>query len=104
MSFFSGRPSFLRFKVGGSSPRQFDEEHLERLADRRAGRQRIASADGVEAGWTAGEHVLDDDFQLAKNVVNDTLSFDLRVDTDKLAQLHRRLPTHPYSSARSVRR
>jgi hypothetical protein len=62
----------------------FDGEHLDRLADHQAGRQRIASADGIETGWTAGEHVLDTDFQLAKNVVNDTLSFDLRVDTDKL--------------------
>jgi hypothetical protein len=84
MAFLSGRLSFLRFKVGGGSPRMFDGEHLDRLADHQAGRQRIASADGIETGWTAGEHVLDTDFQLAKNVVNDTLSFDLRVDTDKL--------------------
>src|SRR5262245_47911964 len=84
MGFYSGRVSFLRFKVDGSAPRMFDQEHLDRLADRQAGRQRIASADGVETGWTAGEHVLDTDFQLAKNVINDTLSFDLRVDVDKL--------------------
>jgi hypothetical protein len=84
MSFFSGRVSFLRFKVGGSSPRAFDDEHLDRLADRQAGKQRVASADGIETGWTAGEHVLDTDFQLAKNIVNDTLSFDLRIDSDKL--------------------
>jgi hypothetical protein len=84
MGFYTGRVSFLRFKVNGAAPRQFDDEHLERLADRQAGRQRIASADGVETGWTAGEHVLDTDFQLAKNVINDTLTFDLRVDTDKI--------------------
>ena len=84
MAFFSGRVSFLRFKVGGSSPRAFDDEHLDRLKDRQAGRQRIASADGIETGWTAGEHVLDTDFQLEKNIVNDTLSFELRVDTDKI--------------------
>lgn len=84
MAFFSGRISFLRFKVSGSAPRHFDNEHLDRLADRQAGRQRIASADGIETGWTAGEHVLDTDFQLIKNVVNDTLAFDLRIDTDKI--------------------
>src|SRR6476469_7651531 len=84
MAFFSGRVSFLRFKVSGSAPRMFDEGHLDRLADRQAGRQRIASADGVETGWTAGEHVLDTDFHLAKNIINDTLTFDLRVDTDKI--------------------
>src|SRR5262245_50198387 len=84
MGFFSGRVSFLRFKVNGASPRAFGEEHLDRLEDRQAGRQRIASADSVEVGWTAGDHVLDTDFQLTKNIVNDTLAFDLRVDTDKL--------------------
>jgi hypothetical protein len=84
MGFFTGKVSFLRFKVNGAAPRQFDNEHLDRLADRQAGRQRIASADGIETGWTAGEHVLDTDFQLIKNVINDTLTFDLRVDTDKI--------------------
>jgi hypothetical protein len=84
MGFFNGRASFLRFKVNGPAPRLFDEEHLDRLRDRQAGRQRIASADGIETGWTAGEHVLDTDFHLAKNIINDTLTFDLRVDTDKI--------------------
>jgi hypothetical protein len=74
MGFFSGRVSFLRFKVNGAAPRLFDQEHLDRLADRQAGRQRIASADGIETGWTAGDHVLDTDFTLAKNIINDTLT------------------------------
>jgi hypothetical protein len=84
MGFYSGRASFLRFKVNGPAPRLFDDEQIDRLRDRQAGRQRIASADGVETGWTAGDHVLDTDFHLAKNVINDTLTFDLRVDTDKI--------------------
>jgi hypothetical protein len=84
MGFFTGRATFLRFKVNGAAPRHFSDEQIDQLKDRQAGRQRIAAADGVETGWTAGEHVLDTDFHLAKNVVNDTLSFDLRVDTDKL--------------------
>jgi len=84
MGFFAGRTSFLRFKVNGSAPKMFDQEHLDRLADRSAGRQKIASADGIETGWTAGEHILDTEFDLAKNIINDTLTFDLRVDTDKL--------------------
>ena len=84
MGFFTGRASFLRFKVNGPAPRLFDDEHIDRLRDREAGRQRIAAADGVETGWTAGDHVLDTDFHLAKNIINDCLTFDLRVDTDKL--------------------
>jgi hypothetical protein len=84
MGFFTGRATFLRFKVNGPAPRLFDDEQIDRLKDRMAGRQRIASADGVETGWTAGDHVLDTDFHLEKNIINDALTFDLRVDTDKL--------------------
>ncbi|MFO0842491.1 MAG: hypothetical protein U0797_08860 [Gemmataceae bacterium] len=84
MGFFSGRVSYLRFKVEGASPGLFGEEHLERLNAHRLGKARAASADGVEAGWTAGDHILDTTFDLAKNVVNDTLQFALRVDANKL--------------------
>jgi len=84
MAFFNGRATFLRFRVDGPAPRLFGEEHLERLAEFQAGRNRLASADGIEVGWTGGEHVLDVDFQLAKNIVNDMLTFELRVDVEKL--------------------
>src|SRR4051812_20287923 len=84
MGFYNGRVTFLRFRVDGPAPRLFDAEHLDRLAHPSPGRQRIAAADGVEVGWTAGEHVLDTDFQLDKNVISDTLHFELRVDVDKI--------------------
>lgn len=84
MAFLSGNVTFLRFRVDGPNPRIFTEEHLQRLEDFQAGRQRIASADGIDVGWTASGHVLDTDFKPEKNIVNDMLSFDLRVDADKL--------------------
>jgi hypothetical protein len=84
MGFFSGRVTLVRYRVTGRSPRSFGPDHLERLADRAAGRQRQATADGSEVGWTAGDHILDTDFDLAKNVVDDTLHFALRVDQQKV--------------------
>src|SRR5215472_15379453 len=84
MSFFSGRVTFARYKVNGPAPGLFGPEHLERLQAHAIGRQRVAAADGVEVGWTAGDHILDTGFDLAKNVVNDTLHFCLRVDTQKV--------------------
>jgi hypothetical protein len=84
MGFFTGRATFLRFRVLGANPRTFTDEHLDRLREHEAGRQRIAAADGVEVGWAAGDHVLDTDFTLEKNIVNGTLHFELRVDVDKL--------------------
>ena len=74
----------MRFQVSGSAPRSFTEEHVDRLADRQAGRQRIASADGIEVGWTACDHILDTDFGLEKNIINDALHFELRIDSESL--------------------
>src|SRR4051794_16137916 len=84
MGFFSGRLTCTRFKVTGRTPRHFDDKHLERLDAHAIGKQRIAGADGVQAGWTAGDHLLDTRFDLAKNVVADTLHFALRLDSEKL--------------------
>src|SRR5438067_2244269 len=84
MGFFSGRLTFARYRVAAAAPRLFGPDHLDRLAAHQAGRQRLASPDGVEVGWTAGDHVLDTRFDLAKNVVNDTLRFALRIDSQKL--------------------
>ena len=80
----NGRVTFLRFKVDGPKPPIFTEEHLGRLEEFQSGRQKIASADGIDAGWTAGSHVLDKDLRPAKNIVNDALCFDLCVEFDKL--------------------
>jgi hypothetical protein len=84
MGFFSGRITFGRFRIDGPSPGNFGPEHLERLAAHAIGKQRIASADGVEVGWIAGDHILDTNFDLAKNVVTDTLHFALRIDQNRI--------------------
>jgi hypothetical protein len=84
MGFFSGRVTFSRYRVDGGPPGPFGPEHLDQLAAQAIGRQRVASGDGVEAGWIAGDHILDTEFDLAKNVVNDTLHFALRIDSQKV--------------------
>jgi hypothetical protein len=84
MAFLSGRVTLARFRVDGPSPGIFGPEHLGELKKRAAGRERIASVDGVEAGWTAGDHVLDTRFELEKNIINEALHFCLRVDTMKV--------------------
>src|SRR5262245_35802392 len=84
MGFLSGRVTFERYRVTGRSPRLFGPDHIEKLAEHAIGKQRLASADGSEVGWTAGDHILDTNFDLAKNIINDTLHFALRVDTQKI--------------------
>src|SRR5438067_1495398 len=84
MGFFSGRVTCMRYHVKGPPPGLFAGEHLKRLQKHAIGKQRTANADGVEVGWTAGDHILDTDFDLEKNIVNDALHFCLRVDTQKV--------------------
>ncbi|MFL5341748.1 MAG: hypothetical protein ACJ8F7_16510 [Gemmataceae bacterium] len=84
MGFLSGRVTFARYRVAGAPPGLFDQDHLDRLASFAAGRKALASADGVEVGWTAGDHILDTRFLLEKNVVNESLHFTLRVDSQKI--------------------
>jgi hypothetical protein len=94
-----------RFRVGGPSPGIFGPDHLAELKKRAAGRERLASADGIEAGWTAGDHVLDTRFELAKNIVNEALHWCLRVDTMKfpsdLLQAYFQIELHGRGSAKS---
>jgi hypothetical protein len=84
MGFFTGRVTFLRFAVNGPAPTVFGPEHLETLANHAIGKQRTESKDGTEAGWIAGEDILDLGFDLAKNIVGDALHFSLRIDNTKL--------------------
>lgn len=86
MSFLKGSVTFRRFRVNGPKPRVFGEEHLDRLRDHKAGSQRIASADGLETGWSGGSHVFDYDFNETKNVFPDHLCFDFWTQIDRLPQ------------------
>ena len=84
MGFFTGRVTFSRFRVDGPSPRMFTQDHLDRLAENAIGRQRIAHSDGVEVGWFGTDHILDTQFEPAKNIINDMLFFGMRVDQDRM--------------------
>lgn len=87
MPFLTGRVSYLRFRIGSrGAPRLFGQDHLDRLHDRRISRQRLADTSGVECGWSAGDHILDVDFDLEKNIVNDALCFDMTVETNAIPQ------------------
>lgn len=85
MSFFNGRMTALRFHVSGPSVSSHERVGLlERLSANAIGKQRLASADGIESGWIAGADILDTDFKLEKNIVGDKVFFALRIDANKL--------------------
>jgi hypothetical protein len=84
MGFFTGRVTGCRYRVTGRSLSTFHQDHVEKLADHMIGKQRIMAADGNQIGWIAGDHILDTRFELAKNIVHDTLQFALRIDQQKI--------------------
>src|SRR5947208_12326625 len=84
MGFLTGRVSYERFEVGGAALREFGPSHVEKLKKHAIGARGALAADGVEIGFTAGDHVLDLDFSYAKNVVHDTLCCAMRVDANKV--------------------
>ncbi len=84
MGFFAGRITCSRFKVSGKAPRSFDQDYLQQLHDASIGKRRVASEDGSDVGWIAGDHILDTRFDLAKNIVNDSLQFAMRIDEQKI--------------------
>ncbi len=85
MGFLNGRVTYVRYRVSGDRPLPFSEEHLEQAQQHAIGRHGTGDpADGVSFGWSGGDHVLDLNFGLEKNVINDALHLALRIDTDKI--------------------
>jgi hypothetical protein len=84
MGFLKGRMSYMAFRVDGPKMQMFMDEHLQMLADCSAGSLGSIDNDNYQCGWTTGSHALDTEFDGAKNIINDTLHFELRIDTNKL--------------------
>ncbi len=85
MGFLSGRVTYTRFRVSGDAPLPFDETILDQAERHAIGRHGAPdSPEGISTGWAGGDHVLDVQFDLAKNVINDALHLAIRVDTDKI--------------------
>lgn len=82
MAFFTGPITAQRFHVLGVNGDLFGPDHLRDLAEHLIGKRK-PDGDGTEFGWTASEHILDRDFDLEKNIIEDMLLFALRVDTNK---------------------
>src|SRR3954469_3968388 len=84
MGFASGSVSFRRFAVLGDAPTSPDEKLLEKLGEHALKTSDIGLPEEVEYGWSGGRHVLDGNFSFEHNVFGDSLSFALRVDTNKV--------------------
>jgi hypothetical protein len=85
MGFLNGRVTYLRYRVLGENPLPFGEEMIERANAHLIGRHMGTEAtDGVSVGWAGGNHILDTEIDLEKNVINDSIHLAIRVDTNKI--------------------
>ena len=74
--------------------RNLGAEQLEKLAEHAIGTQRQMAADGAVVGWIAADHILDTNFGLEKNFINDALHFAVRIDTQAIPADLLRAYTH----------
>ena len=83
MGFATGSVTFKRFFVGGKAPKQADEAMLEVLGKHAIGRDAMVEPYRTEVGWVTGDHILDTEFDFAKNAVGDCLYFGILIDANK---------------------
>ncbi len=90
MGFLSGSMTFESYHVGNSKLRTFDDEHVETLEQHAIVEKQRLLNDQARAGFLAGDHLLDRDFNLEKNVFGDVLHFAVRIDTNQVPTAIRR--------------
>jgi hypothetical protein len=83
MGFLNGRVTWERFEVGGKAVPLGQKQVV--ALERYSIEERLGSGgDGMSVGFVAGEHVLDLQFNLEKNLVNDALHAAVRIDAVKI--------------------
>jgi hypothetical protein len=81
MGLLTGAATFSRFRVSGPAPSMFGPEHL-RALDNESISAIAENTAGPFVGWSAGDHIMDTVFEFQKNVIEDTLSVQLCIETN----------------------
>ncbi len=85
MGFLNGRVSFSRYRVNGPNPLPLSPELIDRIVAHSIGKHGLAETkDGVSFGWTGGDHLLDIQIDLEKNILEDCIHLAIRIDADKI--------------------
>lgn len=84
MGFLSGSLTFECYRIGNSETKQFDQEHIKTLETFAIGQIETSQPDQPVAGFLAGDHLFDLNFDLEKNVIGDALHCAMRIDTNQI--------------------
>ena len=81
MGFISGSVTFDRYRVTEDPTESFGTNHIETLQKFRIGKSsRKNLHEEPVSGFSGGAHLLDTDFDEAKNIIGDALHFGIRTD------------------------
>jgi hypothetical protein len=84
MAFLSGSVTFERYWITKDSTPEFGVEHLEILEKHKISSSDPSTPEQPAVGFLAGGHLLDTQFDLAKNLIGDALHFGIRIDTNQI--------------------
>jgi hypothetical protein len=80
MGFLSGSVTFERFRVTEDQTGSFGKSHIEKLKKHRIGKSSANLHEQPATGFSGGAHLLDTDFDEAKNIIGEAMHFGVRVD------------------------
>jgi len=80
MPFLNGTVTYSRFAVTGECPRIIDQGVIDAFAANPARPTPIGVPTGPETGWTAGRHILDEDFSLERMSFEGWVHAGMRID------------------------
>ncbi len=84
VGFLSGSVAYSRFRIVGGGPKRLDDRLLDKLREHAIGGRRFMWSDHEEIGWIGGQHLLDREFDVEKNVILDRLHFGMRIDAGRV--------------------
>jgi hypothetical protein len=84
MGFLSGPVTLECYRIKDSASKHFGPKQIKTLDHFAIGKVEVLSLDQPVAGFLAGRHLFDVDFDLEKNVIGDALHFGARIDTNQI--------------------
>lgn len=106
MPFHTGTVSWARYRVVGAAPESIDQDVLDALAGEVIRPSAVGAPPEVEAGWSAGRHVFDEDFSPEVVAYGERLLIGMRLDTNRvpaeIRRAYRAMAEAHYLSERSA--
>lgn len=84
MGFLAGNVSCERYWITSDPTPNLGMDHLKVLKEFKIGTSQKHALEQPFVGFLGGDHLLDTEFDLEKNVIEDALHFSIRIDTDQI--------------------